>query len=149
MHPQSIVHGLIAFADGSLIAGLASPDMRTPIAHCLAYPDRIVSGVRPPDLAALGRLTFERADLGRFPALAIAIDALKAGGGAPTALNAANEIAVAAFLDRRIGFGDIARVVARAISTMDSAGELAAPQGVADALAIHHMAVDRATRLLA
>ena len=149
VHPQSIVHGLIAFADGSLIAGLASPDMRTPIAHCLAYPDRIVSGVRPPDLAALGRLTFERADLGRFPALAIAIDALKAGGGAPTALNAANEIAVAAFLDRRIGFGDIARVVARAISTMDSAGELAAPQGVADALAIHHMAVDRATRLLA
>ena len=129
VHPQSIVHGLIAFADGSLIAGLASPDMRTPIAHCLAYPDRIVSGVRPPDLAALGRLTFERADLGRFPALAIAIDALKAGGGAPTALNAANEIAVAAFLDRRIGFGDIARVVARAISTMDSAGELARPAG--------------------
>jgi len=149
VHPQSIVHGLIAFADGSLIAGLASPDMRTPIAHCLAYPDRIVSGVRPPDLAALGRLTFERADLGRFPALAIAIDALKAGGGAPTALNAANEIAVAAFLDSRIGFGDIARVVARAISTMDSAGELAPPQDVAQALAIHHMAVERATRLLA
>ncbi len=78
---------------------MASPDMRTPIAHCLAYPDRIVSGVRPPDLAALGRLTFERADLARFPALGIAIDALRAGGGAPTALNAANEVAVAAFLD--------------------------------------------------
>ena len=69
VHPQSIVHGLIAFADGSLIAGMASPDMRTPIAHCLAYPDRIASGVRAPDLAALGRLTFERADLERFPAL--------------------------------------------------------------------------------
>ena len=111
VHPQSIVHGLIAFADGSLIAGMASPDMRTPIAHCLAYPDRIVSGVRPPDLAALGRLTFERADLERFPALGMAIEALKTGGGAPTALNAANEVAVAAFLDGRIGFGDIARLV--------------------------------------
>jgi len=149
VHPQSIVHGLIAFADGSLIAGLASPDMRTPIAHCLAYPDRIVSGVRPPDLAALGRLTFERADLGRFPALAIAIDALKAGGGAPTALNAANEIAVAAFLDRRIGFGEIVRLVAGAISKMDASGELAAPRDVAQALAIHHIAADRARRLLA
>ena len=99
---------MIAFADGSLIAGMASPDMRTPIAHCLAYPDRIASGVRAPDLAALGRLTFERADLDRFPALGLAIEALRAGGGAPTALNAANEVAVAAFLDRRIGFGDIA-----------------------------------------
>ncbi len=149
VHPQSIVHGLIAFADGSLIAGLASPDMRTPIAHCLAYPDRIVSGVRAPDLAALGRLTFERADLERFPALGLAIDALKAGGGAPTALNAANEIAVAAFLDRRIGFGEIIRLVASTISKMGAAGELAAPRDVAQALAIHHIAVDRARRLLA
>ena len=149
VHPQSIVHGLIAFADGSLIAGLASPDMRTPIAHCLAYPDRIASGVRAPDLAALGRFTFERADLDRFPALGLAIDALRAGGGAPTALNAANEIAVAAFLGRRIGFADIARLVARTISTMDGAGELAAPRDVAQALAIHHIAVKRAGRLLA
>ncbi|HKN26378.1 MAG TPA: 1-deoxy-D-xylulose-5-phosphate reductoisomerase [Roseiarcus sp.] len=149
VHPQSIVHGLIAFADGSLIAGMASPDMRTPIAHCLAYPDRIVSGVRAPDLAALGRLTFERADLDRFPALGLAIDALKAGGGAPTALNAANEVAVAAFLDRRIGFGDIARLVAHTLSAMQAAGELAAPADVAHALAIHHIAVDRASGLLA
>ncbi len=149
VHPQSIVHGLVAFADGSLIAGMASPDMRTPIAHCLAYPDRIASGVRPPDLAALGRLTFERADLARFPALGIAIDALRAGGGAPTALNAANEIAVAAFLDRRIGFCDIARFVARTISAMEAADELAAPEDVAHALAIHHIAGDRMKRLLA
>ncbi len=149
VHPQSIVHGLIAFADGSLIAGMASPDMRTPIAHCLAYPDRIASGVRPPDLAALGRLTFERADLQRFPALALAIEALRAGGGAPTALNAANEIAVAAFLERRIGFGDIARLVAETISAMAAAGELAAPEDVARALAIHHVAGDRTKRLLA
>jgi 1-deoxy-D-xylulose-5-phosphate reductoisomerase len=149
VHPQSIVHGLIAFADGSLIAGMASPDMRTPIAHCLAYPDRIASGVLPPDLAALGRLTFERADLARFPALGLAIDALRAGGGAPTALNAANEIAVAAFLDRRIGFGDIARFVARTISAMEAADELAAPEDVAQSLMIHHIAGDRMRRLLA
>ena len=149
VHPQSIVHGLIAFADGSLIAGMASPDMRTPIAHCLAYPDRIASGVRPPDLAALGRLTFERADLQRFPALGLAIEALQAGGGAPTALNAANEIAVAAFLEGRIGFGDIARLVAATISAMAMAGELAAPEDVARALAVHHIAGDRTKRLLA
>jgi 1-deoxy-D-xylulose-5-phosphate reductoisomerase len=128
---------------------MASPDMRTPIAHCLAYPDRIASGVKPPDLAALGRLTFERADLARFPALGLAIGALRAGGGAPTALNAANEIAVAAFLDRRISFGEIARLVAKTLSTMEAAGELAAPQNVAQALAIHHIAGGRTKRLLA
>jgi 1-deoxy-D-xylulose-5-phosphate reductoisomerase len=149
VHPQSIVHGYIVFADGSLIAGMASPDMRTPIAHCLAYPDRIASGVRAPDLAALGRLTFERADLKRFPALGLAIDALRAGGGAPTALNAANEIAVAAFLNRRIGFGDIASLVAKTLSAMTEAGELGAPVDIAEALAIHHIALDRTTSLLA
>jgi 1-deoxy-D-xylulose-5-phosphate reductoisomerase len=149
VHPQSIVHGLIAFADGSLIAGMASPDMRTPIAHCLAYPDRIASGVRAPDLAALGRLTFERADLKRFPALGLAIEALRAGGGAPTALNAANEVAVAAFLNRRIGFGDIASLVAKTLSTMTEAGELRAPADIAEALAIHHIALDRTASLLA
>jgi len=149
VHPQSIVHGLVAFADGSLIAGMACPDMRTPIAHCLGYPDRIASGVRPPDLAALGRLTFERADLARFPALGLAIEALRSGGGAPTALNAANEIAVAAFLDRRIGFDDIPRLVAATLATMAGAGELAAPEDVAQALAIHHIALGRMKRLLA
>ena len=149
VHPQSIVHGLIAFADGSLIAGMAAPDMRTPIANCLAYPDRIDCGVRAPDLAAVGRLTFERADLARFPALALAIDALRAGGGAPTALNAANEIAVAAFLSRRIGFGDIARLVARTVSTMEEARELGSPATIAEALTIHHIAGERTRRLLA
>ena len=149
VHPQSIVHGFIVFADGSLIAGMASPDMRTPIAHCLAYPDRIASGVRAPDLAALGRLTFERADLKRFPALGLAIEALRAGGGAPTALNAANEIAVAAFLSRKIGFGDIAGLVAKTLSAMTEAGELGAPADIAEALAIHHIALDRTTSLLA
>ncbi len=148
VHPQSIVHGLIAFIDGSLIAGMASPDMRTPIAHCLAYPERIASGVRGPDLAALGRLTFERADLDRFPALGLAIDALKTGGGATTALNAANEVAVAAFLDGRIGFGDIVRLVERTVRSMQASDELRTPESVAQALAIHHAAGERTRRHL-
>jgi len=149
VHPQSIVHGLVAFADGSLIAGMASPDMRTPIAHCLAYPERIASGVAAPDLAVLGALTFEPADLARFPALGLAIEALCEGGGAPTALNAANEIAVAAFLEDRIGFGGLFRIVARTLEAMRAAGETSAPATVAQALAIHHIARDRALALLA
>ena len=149
VHPQSIVHGLVAFVDGSLIAGLASPDMRTPIAHCLAYPERIRSGVGAPDLAALARLTFEPIDLARFPAMALATAALAEGGGGPTALNGANEVAVAAFLDGRIGFGAIWRLVERTLATMRAAGEIATPTTVAEALAIHHIARDRAAALLA
>ena len=149
VHPQSIVHGLVAFADGSLIAGLASPDMRTPIAHCLGYPERIPSGVAAPDLAALAKLTFEPLDLARFPAMALATTALAEGGGAPTALNGANEVAVAAFLDGRIGFGEIWRLVERTLAAMRAAGEVAAPTTVAEAVAIHHVARDRAAALLA
>ena len=149
VHPQSIVHGLVAFADGSLIAGLASPDMRTPIAHCLGFPDRIPSGVAAPDLAALAKLTFEPVDLARFPAMALATAALAEGGGAPTALNGANEVAVAAFLDGRIGFGTIPQLVERTLAAMRAAGEIAAPATVAEALAIHHIARDRAAALLA
>ena len=149
VHPQSIVHGLISFLDGSTIAGMASPDMRTPIAHCLAYPDRIESGVAAPDLAELGRLTFEAPDLARFPALRIAKEALAEGEGAPTALNAANEIAVAAFLDGRIGFGALAPLVERTLELMRAAGETSTPATVAEAVAIHHIARDRASALLA
>ena len=149
VHPQSIVHGLISFLDGSTIAGMASPDMRTPIAHCLAYPDRIESGVAAPDLAELGRLTFEAPDLARFPALRIAREALDEGEGAPTALNAANEIAVAAFLDGRIGFGALAPLVERTLELMRAAGETSTPLTVAEAVAIHHIARDRASALLA
>ncbi len=149
VHPQSIVHGLISFADGSTIAGLASPDMRTPIAHCLAYPDRIASGVAAPDLAALGGLSFEPADLVRFPALRLAMEALAEGQGAPTALNAANEIAVAAFLDGRIAFGALAALVERTLEAMRAAGETPTPTTVGEAMAIHHAARDRASALLA
>jgi 1-deoxy-D-xylulose-5-phosphate reductoisomerase len=149
VHPQSIVHGLVSFADGSTIAGMASPDMRTPIAHCLAHPDRVPSGVAAPDLAALGRLTFEQPDLTRFPALRIAIDALKDGEGAPTALNAANEIVVAAFLAGRIAFGAIAEFVERTLEAMRAAGETKAPATVEAAMDIHNIAQERATALVA
>jgi len=149
VHPQSIVHGLIAFDDGSTIAGLANPDMRTAVAHCLAHPDRVASGVAAPDLIALSRLTFEAADLERFPALRIAREALAEGAGAPTALNAANEIAVAAFLDGRIAFGALPQIVEKTLDAMRAAGEVDTPADVAEALAIHHAARDRASALLA
>jgi 1-deoxy-D-xylulose-5-phosphate reductoisomerase len=108
VHPQSVIHGMVHYRDGSVLAQLGSPDMRTPIAHTLAWPRRISTPSRRLDLAALGQLTFEPPDEVRFPALRLARAALVAGGGAPCVLNAANEIAVAAFLDRRIGFLDIA-----------------------------------------
>jgi 1-deoxy-D-xylulose-5-phosphate reductoisomerase len=111
VHPQSAVHGLVQFADGSLLAQLGTPDMRTPIAHALAWPKRIHVAAPRLDLAALGRLEFSAPDPVRFPALRLAREALQAGGGAPTILNAANEVAVGLFLDRRLGFLDIAAVV--------------------------------------
>lgn len=111
VHPESIVHSLVEYRDGSVLAQLGNPDMRTPIAHALAWPDRIASGVAPLDLAALGRLNFRPAEMDRFPCLALAVAAAEAGGAAPIALNAANEIAVAAFLDGRILFTTIPTVI--------------------------------------
>jgi 1-deoxy-D-xylulose-5-phosphate reductoisomerase len=122
VHPQSAVHGLVQFADGSLIAQLGTPDMRTPIAHALAWPKRMAVATPRLDLAALARLEFFAPDPVRFPALRLAREALHAGGGAPTILNAANEVAVARFLDRRLGFLDIARVVEAVL------GQLGAPR---------------------
>lgn len=111
VHPQSVVHSMVEYLDGSVIAQLGNPDMRTPIAHALAHPRRVESGVARLDLAAIGRLDFEPPDMGRFPCLALAYAALRQGGCAPVVLNAANEIAVAAFLDRRISFLGIAEIV--------------------------------------
>ena len=113
IHPQSVIHSMVSYVDGSVLAQLGNPDMRTPIAHALAYPERIVSGVAPLDLTAWSALQFHKPDVERFPCLALAFDALRAGGTAPALLNAANEVAVQAFLDRRIGFRDIDRVVRR------------------------------------
>jgi 1-deoxy-D-xylulose-5-phosphate reductoisomerase len=111
IHPQSIVHSLVEYLDGSVIAQLSNPDMRVPIAHALAYPERIASGARPLDLAALKNLSFERPDHQRFPCLRLACQAMRAGGTAPAVLNAANEVAVEAFLDGRIPFTAIAAVI--------------------------------------
>jgi 1-deoxy-D-xylulose-5-phosphate reductoisomerase len=113
IHPQSVIHSMVSYVDGSVLAQLGNPDMRTPIAHALAYPQRIDSGVAQLDLTAMGALQFFKPDYARFPCLALAFDALRAGGTAPALLNAANEIAVDAFLHERIGFRDIDRVVRR------------------------------------
>jgi 1-deoxy-D-xylulose-5-phosphate reductoisomerase len=118
VHPQSVVHGLVCYSDGSMLAQLGSPDMRTPIASALGWPDRIAAPSPRLDLAALALLTFETPDPRRFPALALARAALIEGGAAPTILNAANEVAVAAFLERRIGFLDIARTVDRVLQAL-------------------------------
>ncbi|PZW43581.1 1-deoxy-D-xylulose 5-phosphate reductoisomerase [Humitalea rosea] len=118
VHPQSAVHGLVQFSDGSILAQLGAPDMRTPIAHCLAWPDRMAAAVPRLDLAALARLEFFTPDTKRFPALHLAREALRVGAGAPTILNAANEVAVAAFLAGRLGFLGIAELVERILDRM-------------------------------
>ena len=115
VHPQSVVHSMIEYRDGSVIAQLGSPDMRTPIACALAWPERIESGVAPIDFATCGALAFERVDAQRFPCVALAREAIRQGGTAPAALNAANEVAVEAFLGARLGFTGIAEVIERVL----------------------------------
>jgi 1-deoxy-D-xylulose-5-phosphate reductoisomerase len=133
VHPQSVVHSLVEFIDGSVLAQLGSADMRIPIAHTLAWPRRMATPAERLDLAALGRLEFEAPDTTRFPALALARSALEAGGAAAVLLNAANEVAVAAFLDRRIGFLEIVEIVAK---LLDSRAGAALPQSIAEVIDI-------------
>ncbi len=140
VHPQSIVHGLVHFSDGSVVASLYAPDMRVPIAHCLGYPDRLRTNARRLDLAALGSLTFEAPDIARFPALGLAMDALRAGGGLPTVLNAANEVAVEAFLEGRAAFGEIPKIVGFACEKAVRDGLAREPATIEDALAVDHIA---------
>jgi 1-deoxy-D-xylulose-5-phosphate reductoisomerase len=144
VHPQSIVHSLVEFCDGSLIAQLGSPDMRIPIAYCLAWPERINGPAPRLDLAQHGTLTFEEPDVARFPALALARRALEAGGGAPTVLNAANEVAVGEFLSHRLGFGGIVALVEATLEAAVSRNWTTEPENIEDALSIDHN-----TRLLA
>ena len=118
IHPQSVIHSLVEYIDGSVIAQLGNPDMRTPIAYGLAYPERIDSGVASLDLFKIARLDFAEPDFERFPCLALAYEALRAGGTAPAVLNAANEVAVAAFLDHEISFLSIARVIESVLDLM-------------------------------
>ncbi len=148
VHPQQIFHGLVSFADGSVVAGLAHPDMRVPIAHCLAWPARMSAPVKHLNLAEIGQMTFEKPDLERFPALGLAMAAMRAGSGHPTALNAANEVAVTAFLDRAISFGDIPSLVERALNRCAQAGVLHDPQTIEDALALDRIAREQTQGLL-
>ena len=142
VHPQSIVHCLVSYADGSTLAHLSAPDMRTPIAHALAWPRRIASPSRRLDLAAVGQLSFRKPDHDRFRCLGLAMEAMRRGALAPTVLNAANEIAVEAFLNRRIGFLDIPRVVE---TTLAESPEANAPCDTLEAV----LAADRRARLRA
>jgi 1-deoxy-D-xylulose-5-phosphate reductoisomerase len=144
VHPQSVVHGLVEFRDGSVMAQLGSPDMRIPIAHCLAWPVRMGTPALRLDLAKVATLTFEEPDLTRFPSLALARRSLEAGGAAPTILNAANEVAVREFVDRRLGFAGIPALVEATLDAAERRGAMAEPQSVEDALA-----VDRNARTLA
>ena len=130
IHPQSIIHSMVSYVDGSMIAQMGYPDMRIPIAHALAYPHRMASGVKALDLTQVGSLCFEKPNDIRFLCLKLAYEALKAGGAAPAVLNAANEVAVQAFLDRRIGFRKIDDVVARVLNGIPVKGEMSGLESV-------------------
>jgi 1-deoxy-D-xylulose-5-phosphate reductoisomerase len=148
VHPQSVVHGLVEFHDGSVMAQLGSPDMRIPIAHCLAWPQRIDGPAPRLDLAALHALTFEAPDVVRFPALALARWAMEVGGAAPTVLNAADEVAVAEFIAGRIGFTGIAALVEATLDKASGRGILQEPEDVDAAFAVDHIARSLARELL-
>jgi len=144
VHPQSVIHSMVEYKDCSTLAQLGSPDMRIPIAHTLAWPKRMASPCAPLDLAAIGRLDFEKPDVARFPALRLARAAGEAGGALPAVLNAANEIAVAAFLARRIGFLDISAIVERTLSGYSGTQ----PDSIADILEADRVAREDAQRLM-
>ncbi|MCM1129102.1 MAG: 1-deoxy-D-xylulose-5-phosphate reductoisomerase [Oxalobacter formigenes] len=145
IHPQSIIHSMVSYVDGSMIAQMGYPDMRIPIAHALAYPERAASGVGALDLTQVGSLRFEKPDDIRFPCLKLAYDALKAGSAAPVVLNAANEVAVQAFLERRIGFKKIGDVVARVLEGIPVKQSVSALESV---LMYDHAAREMANNLV-
>jgi 1-deoxy-D-xylulose-5-phosphate reductoisomerase len=144
IHRESIVHSLVEYVDGSMLAQLGAPDMRTPIAHALAWPDRVASGVQSLDLVKVGSLRFEAPDLLRFPALALAQEAARAGGSRPASLNAANEVAVSAFLEGGLNFARIPSVIESVMATT-SGGEI---RDLADVLAADAEARERASALM-
>ncbi|MBZ6388068.1 MULTISPECIES: 1-deoxy-D-xylulose-5-phosphate reductoisomerase [Pantoea] len=144
LHPQSMIHSMVRYCDGSVLAQLGSPDMRTPIAHCMAWPARISAGVTPLDFTRMSALTFAEPDFARYPCLKLAIDACEAGQAATTTLNAANEVAVAAFLDNQIRFTDIAALNSEVLA----AQAFAEPDSVDAVLDIDRAARARATEML-
>ncbi len=140
VHPQSVVHGLVEFRDGSVVAQLGTPDMRTPIAHCLAWPQRIDGAAARLDLAQVRQLTFEDHDPARFPAIDLARRVMETGGAAPTVMNAADEVAVAEFIAGRISFPAIVALVEATLEAAAKRGILADPTAVEEALAVDHVA---------
>ena len=144
IHPQSVIHSMVEFIDGSVLAQLGSPDMRIPIAYALAWPERMSTPAQKLDLAAIGRLEFEAPDLERFPALRLAREALEEGGAAPAILNAANEVAVASFLDGGIRFPDIARIVQETLNEANHD----APRSIGDVLEIDRTARECAQAMM-
>lgn len=144
VHPESIVHSMVEYADGAVIAQLGCPDMRQPIGFALTFPSRVTVGNKRLDLSETGKLSFEKPDLDKFPCLALAYEAIRRGGNIPCALNAANEVAVAAYLEGRIGFYDIARIVEDGISGAD----FAANPSLDEVFATHEAAVARARKML-
>ncbi|MEI7804503.1 MAG: 1-deoxy-D-xylulose-5-phosphate reductoisomerase [Hyphomicrobiales bacterium] len=148
VHPQSVVHGMVEFRDGSVVAQLGAPDMRIPIAHCLAWPQRIAGPAPRLDLARIGTLTFEEPDLARFPALGLARAAMEAGGAAPTVLNAADEVAVAEFIAGRIGFSGIVALVEATLEAASKRGLMGEPANLDAALAVDHVSRSLALDLL-
>ncbi len=147
VHPQSVVHGIVEYRDGSLIAQLGPPDMRVPIANCLAWPERMPGAARL-DFAQMASLTFEAPDPIRFPALALARHALQTGRGVPTVLNAANEVAVHEFINRRLGFAGIAALVDATIDAAEGRGIMREPTSVEDAISVDHISRSLARSLL-
>ena len=148
VHPQSVIHGMVEFRDGSVVAQMGAPDMRIPIAHCLAWPARIDSAAPRLNLAQVRELTFELADPVRFPALALARQAMATGGAAPTVLNAADEVAVAEFIAGRIGFMAIPALVEATLEAAAKRGLMAEPTSLEAALGVDHVARSMATALL-
>jgi 1-deoxy-D-xylulose-5-phosphate reductoisomerase len=148
VHPQSIIHGMVEFSDRSVVAQLGAPDMRIPIAHCLGWPDRIKGPSARLDLAKIGQLTFEAPDFQRFPGLRLAYEALRTGQGATTVFNAANEVAVAAFIAGKIRFGAIARLVEATIDSWIRSSNLAPLRSADEAIAVDHNARNVAASLL-
>ena len=133
IHPQSVIHSMVTYNDGSVLAQMGNPDMRTPIAHALAWPERIESGVEPLNIFDVAKLDFEQPDLSRFPCLRLCYEAIRMGGSATIVLNAANEVAVAAFLDGRIGFNDIAALIEITLNKANITEDISSLEGILEA----------------
>jgi 1-deoxy-D-xylulose-5-phosphate reductoisomerase len=133
VHPQSVIHSMVSYSDGSVLAQLGNPDMRTPIAHALAWPERIDAGVEPLDIFDVAKLEFERPDLDRFPCLRLCYEAIRRGGSASIVLNAANEIAVSAFLDDKIAFTDIASLIEQSLELADIIDDVSSLESILEA----------------